>query len=71
MGDTMYCMIGQLDESTKNLNKCMLVCPTKVLGPSFKQIKTQVSKSMISWINYEMKGHSCETMKTFIKSAKI
>jgi hypothetical protein len=40
MGATFYYMTCQLDKSTKNLNKCILVCPTKVLGPSFKQPKT-------------------------------
>jgi hypothetical protein len=29
--------IGQLNNSTMNLGKCILICPTKALRPSFKQ----------------------------------
>jgi hypothetical protein len=32
--------IGQLNDSTMNLKKCILICPTKVLRPSFKQPTT-------------------------------
>jgi hypothetical protein len=71
MGETLYYMIGQPNESTKNLNKCISMCPTKVSRTSFKQPKTQVLKFGISWINFGMKGQSCETMKAFIKFAKI
>ncbi len=71
MGEILYCMTGQLDESTKNLNKCILMCLTKMLRPSFKQTTTQVFKSRISLINRGMKGCSCETMKAFIKFVEI
>jgi hypothetical protein len=40
MVEILYCMIGQPNESTKNLNKCILMCPTKVSKPSFKQPTT-------------------------------
>ncbi len=49
----------------------LLICLTKVSRPFFEQIMIQVLKYGISWINYGMKGCSCETMKTFIKSAKM
>jgi hypothetical protein len=29
--------IGQLNNPTMDLKKCILICPTKVLRPSFKQ----------------------------------
>jgi hypothetical protein len=64
-------MIGQLDKSTKNLNKFILVCPTQVSRPPLKQLATQVLKYGISWIIYGMKGHSYEIMKAFIKFTKI
>ncbi len=41
VGKTFYCMTCQFKELTKNLKKCVSVCPTKVFGPSFKQLKTQ------------------------------
>jgi len=71
ISETLYYIIGQLHESTKNLKICILVCPTKVFKPSFKQLRTHVLKSGISSINCGMKGFSCETMKPFIKSTKI
>jgi hypothetical protein len=71
VGETLYCMIGQLDKSTKNLSKCISVCPTQVSKPPLKQPTTQVLKFGIFWINYGMKGHSYEIMKAFIKSTKI
>jgi len=40
VGENLYYIIGQLDKSTKNLNICILVCTTNVLGPSFKQPRT-------------------------------
>jgi len=48
MGETLYCIIGQLKQSTKNLNICILICPTNVSRPSFKQPKTQDLKFGIS-----------------------
>jgi hypothetical protein len=48
VGKTLYCMIGQLDKSTKKLNKCRLMCPTQVSRPSLKQPTIQVLKSGIS-----------------------
>jgi hypothetical protein len=48
MGESLYCITGHAKESTKNLNKCILVCPIKVFGPSFKQLRTQDLKSKIS-----------------------
>ncbi len=36
VGETLYCMTSQPNESTKNLNKCILMCPTKVSRTSFK-----------------------------------
>jgi hypothetical protein len=71
MGETLYCMIGQLDKSTKTFSKCISMCPTQVSRPPLKQPTTQVLKFGIFSINYRMKGHSYEIMKTFIKSTKI
>jgi hypothetical protein len=48
MGQTWYCITGQPKESTKNLNICILVCPTNISRPSFKQPRTQDLKSRIS-----------------------
>ncbi len=62
--------IGQLDNSTMNLKKCILICPTKVLRPSFKQPTTHNFKYRICWINWRMKGHSYDTMITFMKLPK-
>ncbi len=44
VGETLYYMIGQPNESTKNLNKCISMCLTKVSRPFFKQHTTQVLK---------------------------
>jgi hypothetical protein len=42
MGKTLYCIIGQLNESTKNLKRFISICLTKVMSnPSFKQPTTQ------------------------------
>jgi hypothetical protein len=48
VGETMYFIINQPNESTKNLNRCILICPTNVLKPTFKQPRTQDLKSGIS-----------------------
>jgi hypothetical protein len=48
VGETMYCITNQPNKSTKNLNKCILICPTNVLRPSFKHPRTQDLKSGIS-----------------------
>jgi hypothetical protein len=45
-GETLYCI--QPKESTKNLNRCILICPTNILGPFFKQFNTQDLKFKIS-----------------------
>jgi hypothetical protein len=37
---TLYYITGHPEESTKNLNVCISICPINVLGPSFKQLKT-------------------------------
>jgi len=36
VGEVLYNITCQLDESTKNLKICILVSPTKLSGPSFK-----------------------------------
>jgi hypothetical protein len=41
VGETLYYITCHPNKSTKNLNKCISICPTKVLEPSFKQPKTQ------------------------------
>jgi len=46
--EILYYITSQPNESTKNLKRCKLVCPTKVSRPSFKQPRTQVLKSKIS-----------------------
>jgi hypothetical protein len=48
VGKTLYYITDHPDESTKNLNKCILVCLTKVSRPSFKQPRTRYLKSGIS-----------------------
>ncbi len=71
IGEILYCITNQPNESTKNLKRCILVRPTKVSTPSFKQPRTHVLKSIIFLINYRMKGISYKTMKAFIKFTKI
>jgi hypothetical protein len=66
INETLYYITGELDKSTKKLKMCISICHIKVSGPSFKQPKTPVLKSVIFLINYGMKGLSCETMKAFI-----
>jgi hypothetical protein len=39
-GETLYYIIGQLNESTKNLKIFISVCPINVSKPSFKQPRT-------------------------------
>jgi len=51
MGETLYCIIGHLNKSTKDLNICISACLTKVSRPSFKQPRTQDLKFKISLIN--------------------
>jgi len=41
VGEALYYIISQLEESTKNLNICISICPTNNLRPSFKQPRTQ------------------------------
>jgi hypothetical protein len=48
MGETLYYITSQPNESTKNLNKCISICPTSISGPSFKQPRTQDLKFGIS-----------------------
>jgi hypothetical protein len=48
VGETLYYIIGQPKESTKNLKKFILICFTKVFRPSFQQLSTQVLKFGIS-----------------------
>ncbi len=55
--------IGEFDDSTMNLEKCILIRPTKDLRP-FKHPTTHDFKYRICWINWGMKGHSYDTMKT-------
>ncbi len=71
VGETLYYITNQPKESTKNLKRCISICPTKVSRSSFKQPRTQVLIFGNSWINCGMKGLSCDTMKAFIKYAKI
>jgi hypothetical protein len=40
VGETLYYITGQPDESTKNLKRCISVCLTKVSKPFFRQPKT-------------------------------
>jgi len=40
VGETLYYITSHPKKSTINLNKYILVCPTKVSRPSFKQPKT-------------------------------
>ncbi len=40
VGETLYCITGQPNRSTKNLNICISICPTNVSRPSFKQPRT-------------------------------
>jgi hypothetical protein len=40
VGETLYCITSQQNESTKDLKICILICPTKVSEPSFKQLRT-------------------------------
>jgi len=47
VGETLYYIIGHPDESIKNLNRCISICPTKVPKSSFKQPRTQDLKSRI------------------------
>jgi hypothetical protein len=44
MGETLYYTIGQPYESTKNLKRCILICPIEVSRSYFKQPRTQVLK---------------------------
>jgi NAD-dependent dihydropyrimidine dehydrogenase PreA subunit len=68
VGDTLYYIISHPEESTKNKNRCMFVCPTNAIGPSFKYPWTLDLKYGISWISWGMNGRSYETINTFIKS---
>ncbi len=70
VGETLYCIIGQPEELTKNLNRCISVCLTNISKPSFKQPRTQDLKFGISWINWGVNHLSYEIMKAFIKFAK-
>jgi len=40
VGETLYYITNQPKESTKNLKRCIPICPTKVSRPSFKQPRT-------------------------------
>jgi hypothetical protein len=44
IGEDLYYITSQLEESAKNLKICISICPTMVLEPSFKQPRTQVLK---------------------------
>jgi hypothetical protein len=49
--EILYFIIGHLEQSTKNLNRCISICPNKVSRLSFKQLTTQDLKSGISKSN--------------------
>ncbi len=42
VGETLYCIINQLEKSAKNINICISVCLTNSSRPSFKQPRTQI-----------------------------
>jgi hypothetical protein len=48
VGKILYNIIDHLEESTENVNRCILVCLNKISTLSFKQPMTQDLKSKIS-----------------------
>jgi hypothetical protein len=61
VGETLYCIIGQPEESTKNLNWCVLICPTNIydhllnnLGPKIWNL--EALESIEEWIISPMRS---------------
>lgn len=36
VGETLYCITSHLEKSTKNKNRCVFICLTNTIRPSFK-----------------------------------